>query len=105
MTGAAEPGMRAGRPATGSYMISYMSTSMTTLRVHPATRDKVNALAADEFGGATADKVIDRLLADHQKIKILEAYDRLAADPERWRDYLAELDEWEPTAGDGLEHE
>lgn len=105
MTGAAEPGMRAERPATGSYMISYMSTPMTTLRVHPATRDKVNALAVDEFGGASADKVIDRLLADHQKIKILEAYDRLAADPERWRGYLAELGEWEPTAGDGLAHE
>jgi len=83
-------------------MISYMNTLMTTLRVHPATRDKVNALAADEFEGAAADKVIDRLLADHQKIKILEAYDRLAADPELWRDYAAELDEWEGTAGDGL---
>ena len=35
-------------------------------------RDKVNALAADEFGGASADKVIERLLADHQKIRILE---------------------------------
>lgn len=105
MIGPAERETHGERPATGSYMISYMSTSMTTLRVHPATRDKVNALAAEEFGGAAADKVIDRLLADHQKIKILEAYDRLAADPERWRDYLAELDEWEATTGDGLDHE
>jgi len=78
---------------------------MTTLRVDPATRDKVNALAADEFDGAAADKVINRLLEDHQKVRILEAYDRLAADPERWRDYLAEVDEWEATAGDGLDHE
>lgn len=101
MTGAVQPGTSEGRPATGSYM----STSMTTLRMQPATRDKVNALAADEFNGASADKVIDRLLADHQKIKVLEAYDRLAPDPEGWRDYLAELDEWEPTAGDGLDHE
>jgi len=81
------------------------SSSMTTLRVDPATRDKVNALAADEFDGAAADKVINRLLEDHQKVRILEAYDRLAADPERWRDYLAEVDEWEATAGDGLDHE
>jgi hypothetical protein len=73
--------------------------------VHPATRDKVNALAAEEFGGAAADKVIDRLLVDHQKIMILEAYDRLAADPERWRDYLAEIGEWDVTAGDGLDEE
>ncbi len=101
MTGAVQPGTSEGRPATGSYM----STSMTTLRMQPATRDKVNALAADEFNGASADKVIDRLLADHQKIKVLEAYDRLAPDPEGWRDYLAELGEWEPTAGDGLDHE
>jgi hypothetical protein len=73
--------------------------------VHPATRDKVNALAAEEFGGAAADKVIDALLVDHQKIMILEAYDRLAADPERWRDYLAEIGEWDVTAGDGLDGE
>jgi hypothetical protein len=78
---------------------------MTTLRVHPATRDRVNALAAAEFGGAAADKVIDTLLADHQKIMILEAYDRLAADPESWRDYVAEIDEWDATTGDGLDRE
>ena len=47
--------------------------------------------------------MVDRLLTDHQKIRILEAYDRLAADPERWREYLAELDEWDATAGDGLD--
>ncbi|HEY1639854.1 MAG TPA: hypothetical protein VGG35_04135 [Streptosporangiaceae bacterium] len=29
-------------------------TATTTLRVHPATRDKVNALARDEFGGEPA---------------------------------------------------
>lgn len=85
-------------------MISYM-TLMTTLRVHPDTRDTVNALAADEFGGASADKVIERLLADHRKIRILEAYDRLAADPEQWRDYVAEIDEWDATAGDELASE
>jgi hypothetical protein len=82
-----------------------MTPAITTLRVHPDTRDKVNALAADEFGDATADKVINLLLADHQKIRILEAYDRLAADPERWHDYLAEISEWDATLGDGLTSE
>ena len=86
-------------------MLAYMETPMTTLRVRPATRDRVNALAADEFGGAAADKVIDALLVDHQKIRILEAYDRLAADPERWREYVAEIDEWDATAGDELDGE
>lgn len=81
-------------------MISYM---MTTLRVDARTRDRVNELAVSEFGGAAADKVIEALLADHQKIKILEAYGRLAADPVRWRHYLAEIDEWDTTAGDGLD--
>lgn len=81
------------------------ASAMTTLRVHPTTRDRVNALASAEFGGAAADKVIDTLLADHQKIRILEAYDRLAADPESWRDYVAEIDEWDATTGDGLDRE
>jgi hypothetical protein len=78
---------------------------MTTLRVQPVTRDKVNALGTQEFDGASADAVIERLLADHQKILILEAYDRLAADPERWADYLAEVGEWDVTVGDGLDRE
>ena len=78
---------------------------MTTIRVHPTTRNRVSALAAEEFGGAAADKVIDRLLIDHQKIRMLEAYDRLAADPERWREYLAEIGEWDVTASDGLDWE
>ena len=77
---------------------------MTTLRVRHATRDKVNTLAANEFGGAPADKVIDHLLIDHHKIQILDAYARLASDPETWRDYLAEIGEWDVTTSDGLEN-
>jgi hypothetical protein len=89
-----------------SYMIPYMATvPVATLRVHPTTRDKVNALGAEVPGGASADQVIGRLLADHQKVLMLEAYDRLAADPERWADYLAEMGEWDVTADDGLDHE
>jgi hypothetical protein len=52
--------------------------------------------------GRVRRRASERLLADRQKIRILEAYDRLASDPEHWRDYLAELGEWEVTAGDGL---
>jgi hypothetical protein len=84
-------------------MIAYMNPPMTTLRVHPDTRDRVNELAAGEFGGAAADKVLKQLLADHQKIRILEAYDRLASDPEQWRDYLSEISEWDVTSADGLD--
>lgn len=81
------------------------TTPATTLRVHPRIRDKVNALGAQEFGGASADQVIERLLADHQRILILEAYDRLAADPEGWADYLAEIGEWDVAVADGLDRE
>ena len=47
--------------------------------------------------------MLEQLLADHQKIRILEAYARLASDPEHWRDYLSEIRERDVTSADGLD--
>ncbi|WP_258024922.1 hypothetical protein [Streptomyces bambusae] len=35
-------------------------------------------------------------------MRILDQYTRLQADPEAWADYVAEMSEWDGTAGDGL---
>lgn len=78
------------------------------LRVSDETRERVQRLAHEEFGGATADEVIRRLLDEHWEAAALAAVERYrASDLEGWAAYLAEAadlseadapvsDEWSP---------
>lgn len=63
-------------------------------------RDQIGRIA-DEIGGTMAN-ALERLLDDHRRQRILDQYTRLQADPEAWADYLAEMNEWDSVAGDGL---
>lgn len=64
------------------------------LRVSEETRERVRRLAREEFGGASADETIRRLLDEHWEAAALAAVRRYrATDPEGWADYLAEADE------------
>lgn len=61
------------------------------LRVSDETRLRVQRLAAEEFGGATADEAIRRLLDEHWEAAALAAVERYRVnDPQGWADYLAE---------------
>ncbi|WP_226358314.1 MULTISPECIES: hypothetical protein [unclassified Pseudonocardia] len=64
------------------------------LRVSEETRERVRRVARDEFGGASADEVIRRLLDEHWERAVVAAVrrDRERA-PQEWLDYLAEADE------------
>lgn len=63
------------------------------LRVSEETRERVQRVAREEFGGASADEAIRRLLDEHWEAAALAAvrHDR-ATDPQGWADYLAEAD-------------
>ena len=64
------------------------------LRVSEETRERVRRLAREEFGGASADETIRRLLDEHWEAAALDAVRRYrATDPKGWADYLAEADE------------
>lgn len=64
------------------------------LRVSDETRDRVRRLAREEFGGASADETIQRLLDEHWEAAALAAVNRYrSADPQGWADYLAEADD------------
>lgn len=76
--------------------------TMTTIKVHVATRDQLAQVAAVDLGGVTLESALKHLLAEQHKRNILDAYARLQADPEAWADYSAEAEEWESTAADGL---
>ena len=64
------------------------------LRVSDETRKQVQRLAREEFGGASADETIRRLLDEHWKATALAAVERYRTDnPQGWADYLAEAEE------------
>jgi hypothetical protein len=66
------------------------------LRVSERTRDRVMRVAADDFGGATAEETLNRLLDEHWEAQAVAAMDRFrATDPAGWSEYLAAADRWE----------
>ena len=58
------------------------------------TRERVQRLAREEFGGASADETVRRLLDEHWEAAALAAVERYRTDnPHGWADYLTEADE------------
>ncbi len=71
-----------------------MATSM--MRVNPDTRDRIMKIAAEDYGGVTADIALARLADEHWERQAIAAMDRFRReDPRGYADYLAELREWE----------
>lgn len=81
------------------------------LRVSEETRERVQRLARDEFGGVSADEAIRRLLDEHWDSAAIAAVQHYrTADPQGWADYVADADElaaadapitdgWQPAEG------
>lgn len=64
------------------------------IRVSDETRQRVKRLGQEEFGGASADETVRRLLNEHWEAAALRAVARYRlADPEGWADYLGEAEE------------
>lgn len=70
--------------------------TQTTMRVSAETRDRVMQVASSDYGGASADETLQRLLDEHWERRALEAVDRFREeDPDGWAEYLAEADQWD----------
>lgn len=64
------------------------------LRVSEETRRRVQRIGQEEFGGASADETVRRLIDEHWQAAAVAAVHRYReADPQGWSDYLAEADE------------
>lgn len=64
------------------------------LRVSEETRERVQQLAREEFGGASADEAIKRLLDEHWELSAIAAVRSTREhEPAEWSDYLAEAEE------------
>ena len=59
------------------------------------TREQVLRIGREDFGGASADETIRRLIDEHWKSRALAAVRSYRQDdPQGWADYLAEAEEF-----------
>ncbi len=64
------------------------------LRVSDETRRRVQQMGREEFGGASADETVRRLIDEHWQAAAVAAVHRYReSDPQGWTDYLAEADD------------
>lgn len=65
------------------------------LRVSDETRERILRIGREEFGGASADETVRRLIDEHWRATAIAAVRRYReSDPQGWSDYLAEAEEW-----------
>lgn len=64
------------------------------LRVSDETRERVLRIGQEEFGGASADETIRRLIDEHWRAAAVAAVQEYReSDPQGWSEYIAEADE------------
>jgi hypothetical protein len=64
------------------------------LRVSDDTRERVLRIGREEFGGASADETIRRLIDEHWQATAIAAVRRYReSDPQGWADDIAETEE------------
>jgi hypothetical protein len=64
------------------------------LRVSDETRERILRIGREEFGGASAEETVRRLIDEHWQAAAIAAVRRYReTDPQGWSDYLAEADE------------
>jgi hypothetical protein len=74
------------------------------MRVSERTRDRVAQLAAEDFGGVTADEALGRLIDVYWQSKVIAAVDDFYAhDPSGWADYVRDADEWDARSAPAAE--
>jgi len=65
------------------------------LRVSDETRERVLRIGREEFGGASADETVRRLIDEHWQAKAVAAVRCYReTDPQGWAEYLAEAEDW-----------
>ena len=77
--------------------------TVTTIKVSSSTRDKINALAAEQ--GLTAGSLVEKVLEDYLwRQQVEEAKRQMRAAPkEVWDEYMAEFHTMDASLSDGLD--
>jgi len=65
------------------------------LRVSDETRERILRIGREEFGGASADETVRRLIDEHWQARAIAAVRHYQeSDPQGWAEYLAEAEEF-----------
>lgn len=65
------------------------------LRVSDETRERVLRIGREEFGGASADETIRRLIDEHWRASAIAAVRGYREhDLQGWAEYIAEAEDW-----------
>lgn len=76
--------------------------AVTTIRLDSRTRDRLAAVARDDYADTALGPAVDRLIDEHEMRQVHDAYARLRNDPGAWAEYRDELRLTDSTAADGL---
>jgi predicted DNA-binding protein len=83
------------------------TTESPNIRISPKSKAALRDLA--KRAGKPMQTILDEAIDQYQRDKFLDdvnaAYARLRADPEAWKEELAERQDWNGTLMDGLENE
>lgn len=84
-----------------------LGVAVTMIRVSPETRDAINEIARNDYGGVSADEALRRLAREHRRALWVEQARQLRQEqPEIWEAARSEqVDLAEATTGDGLANE
>jgi hypothetical protein len=76
--------------------------AVAMIRVSEETRDAINKIAREDFGGVSADEALRRLAREHRRAMWIEQARRMREEePEAWQDVTSEMvDIANATAGD-----
>jgi hypothetical protein len=68
----------------------------TMMRISHETRQRVMKIAAEDFGGITADETVVRLLDVYWQAKCVAAVEHFHQhDPDGWADYIGDAEGWD----------
>ncbi len=74
----------------------------TSVRISSTTRDRLGAIAREDYGGISQEATVNRLIDEHEMSRVHAAYARLRDDPARWADYQQETAHTDSASSDGL---
>jgi predicted transcriptional regulator len=84
-----------------------MTMASTTVRVSEPTHRTLRELS--EQLGESMQGILEHAIEDYRRKRVLEqanaGYAALRADPEAWKEELAERADWDATLADGLDDE
>lgn len=77
---------------------------VTMIRVSQETRDTINEIARNDYGGVSADEALRRMAREHKRARWVEQARRLREEaPEQWEAATSEMISLaDGTVGDGL---